>query len=164
MALGTPEARGHVRGLGLGVTPTQFFDTPRPTSRKTKENQKDDFEQRLREQEERLNRQQEEKYHEMDERYRKQEELINKLIEANKSHQSWHGSYSTPSGVPFEGTYVPDPPQSTTHEVARGDFNVSNPPTQPPMDGVAGVDFYVPDPPLQEPPCYETPSILVIIV
>uniref|UniRef100_A0A803QQC1 DUF8039 domain-containing protein n=1 Tax=Cannabis sativa TaxID=3483 RepID=A0A803QQC1_CANSA len=38
-ALGTPEERGRVRGVGFGVTSTQFWNTPRPRSSKGKEKQ-----------------------------------------------------------------------------------------------------------------------------
>ena len=45
LALGTPEHSGRVRGLPSGVTPTQFFKTPR--SRKSNNAQQDEHIRRL---------------------------------------------------------------------------------------------------------------------
>ena len=33
LALGTPEHRGHVKGMGAGVTHTSYFHTPIPYTR-----------------------------------------------------------------------------------------------------------------------------------
>ncbi|KAM6551519.1 hypothetical protein CsatB_001327 [Cannabis sativa] len=82
-ALGTPEERGRVRGVGFGVTLTQFWNTQRPRSSKGKEKQilTSDVEQRFCEQEERI-RKQEELVRQQHDQIRKQQELFRQQQEA----------------------------------------------------------------------------------
>ncbi|XP_062115395.1 uncharacterized protein LOC133829662 [Humulus lupulus] len=116
MALGTPERRGFVRGMGVGVTPTQFFDTPTPTSRKVKAKEisnnaqvdalRREFEEKLRQQEEFFRQQQEEFL-------RRQEAMMKAFMESARgsSHVGGSSHASTPE---FDTTYsscVPTPPQ-----------------------------------------------------
>ncbi|KAF4397761.1 hypothetical protein G4B88_025253 [Cannabis sativa] len=99
MALGNLETRGYVRGVGYGVTPTQYFHTPQPTSEKEKGKKKvghDDLDRLMHEQEEQIR-------NEYEDRFRQQEELVKSMLEAtreNPQQQSYSGS-----------TYVPEPPQ-----------------------------------------------------
>ncbi|XP_030493266.2 uncharacterized protein LOC115709327 [Cannabis sativa] len=91
MAIGTPENRGHVRGVGVGVTPTQYFDTPTPVSRKGKakealENSKvealrREFEEKFRQQEEFFKQQQEEFL-------RRQEAMMKAFMESARGSSS----------------------------------------------------------------------------
>ncbi|KAF4376196.1 hypothetical protein F8388_018865 [Cannabis sativa] len=159
-ALGTPEERGRVRGVGFGVTPTQFWNTPRPRSSKGKEKQilTSDVEQRFCEQEEgirkqeelvrqqqdqickqqELFRQQQEAFHREQELFRRQqEELMRKMFQ---EQYSWRGSCGAPSGSNSGEQY-----QDACGQLIQGCVYVPQPPAT----------YYVPDPPLEPPPMPE---------
>ncbi|KAF4368406.1 hypothetical protein G4B88_009621 [Cannabis sativa] len=72
MALVNPETRGYVRGVGYEVTPTQYFHTPQPTSKKEKGKKKvghDDLDRLMHEQEERIRNEYKDRFHQQEEHY-----------------------------------------------------------------------------------------------
>ncbi|XP_060965386.1 uncharacterized protein LOC133034339 [Cannabis sativa] len=86
LALGTEEHGGRVRGMGGGVTQTQFFKTPRPKRKRVDDND------RMSEVEKRLE--------ESEEHRRRQDELLNKLLQIVQSQSGVAGtSHASGSGV-----------------------------------------------------------------
>ncbi|XP_060962184.1 uncharacterized protein LOC115720481 [Cannabis sativa] len=144
MALGTDEHGGRVRGLGYGVTQTQFFHTPRPTKRKNKDEDNEalsDMDKRLRETEE-SNRQLKEQMAELLRIVRSQHSGV-----AGTSHASGSGVggesnklardddiVSAPEAQPQSPVHVSAPRQPSTLHAEK----VTAPPAPPPhTDGIS---------------------------
>uniref|UniRef100_A0A803QNP6 Uncharacterized protein n=1 Tax=Cannabis sativa TaxID=3483 RepID=A0A803QNP6_CANSA len=136
-ALGTPEPRGCVQGVGQGVTPSFYWDTPKPTNRARQHKDhslgmgmRDAFEEIIRRQQE----QHQEEQRILEDRLCKQEQML-RAIMAQQSTSGSNIGMPSPPYVP-NSPYMLDPPT-----------RVSNPP-------------YVPEPPSPPQPTTIVQSLL----
>ncbi|KAF4366403.1 hypothetical protein G4B88_019548, partial [Cannabis sativa] len=127
-ALGTPEPRGRVRGVGQGVTPSFYWDTPKPTNR-ARQHKDDSLGMVMRDAFEEIIRRQQEQHQEeqkiFEDRLCKQEQML-RAIMAQQSMSGSNIGMPSPPYVP-NSPYMPDPPT-----------RLSNPPYGPSCQLVVG--------------------------
>uniref|UniRef100_A0A803Q2I9 Uncharacterized protein n=1 Tax=Cannabis sativa TaxID=3483 RepID=A0A803Q2I9_CANSA len=115
-ALGTPEPRGRVRGVGQGVTPSQYWDTPKPNRKRQHKDDsstkalKEAFGEIICPQQEQHKQEQKS----LEDRLCKQEEMLRAIMAQHSTSGSNIGMPSPPY-VP-DSPYMPDP---STRPAAR---------------------------------------------
>ena len=120
MALGTPESRGRVRGIGLGVRPTQFWKTPLPSKNKGKEIGISSADARI--------TMMEEKYRQQEDHMKRQEEMIRQLMEQMK------GQYSGVGGSSHASAHESPINESTPSHQVSPQYKPPSPPPPKPDD------------------------------